>query len=251
MRTQLALAIAQGRSVALWARDNHVPRSTAYRWASQSEVRSTVESCRRRARDRALGRMAMRAQRECEQIVKLAACAKSESVKLRALRAILAGVISRAKFSDLRRRMAAIEQELHERRESVVHSDAMFTSGQTLENPKKAPLCLIFSQAQDAFSGGDRAPHLVSPSRHSIGKARFRRAKKRRGARAPANARQILPVFTIRSENMVSARVDRRQTSLGAQMYACCPLHKPFGPVWPSQRRRCGIAILTCGGSGI
>src|SRR5580704_10258320 len=112
---QLAMAIAQGRSVALWARDNQVPRSTAYRWASQPELRATVKSCRRRARDRALGRMAMQAQRASDQIAKLAAGAESESVKLRALRSILAGVISVSKFSDLRRRLAAIEQELHER----------------------------------------------------------------------------------------------------------------------------------------
>jgi hypothetical protein len=134
MKTQLALAIAQGRSVALWARANQVPRSTAYRWASQPALRATVESCRRRARDRALGRMAMQAQRECEQIVKLAAGAQSESVKLRALRAILAGVVSVSKLSDLRRRMAAVEQELHERTDnarSVVPSDALFTSGHT------------------------------------------------------------------------------------------------------------------------
>jgi hypothetical protein len=33
-KTRLALAIAQGKSVAAWARDNQVPRGTAYRWAS-------------------------------------------------------------------------------------------------------------------------------------------------------------------------------------------------------------------------
>jgi hypothetical protein len=33
-------------------------------------------------------------------------------------------------------------------RESVVPSDAVFISGHTLENPKNAPLCLTFSQAQ-------------------------------------------------------------------------------------------------------
>jgi hypothetical protein len=147
IKTQLALAIAQGTSVALWARANQVPRSTAYRWASQPELRVTVESCRRRARDRALGRMAMRAQRVSEQIVKLAACAESESVELRALRAILAGAISVAKFSELQRRMAAIEQQLHERTDIRV-SDAMFTSGHTLEKPKKrATLSHFFSGA--------------------------------------------------------------------------------------------------------
>jgi hypothetical protein len=46
-------------------------------------------------------------------------------------------------------------------RHSVVFRDAVFTSGHTLEKPKKAPLCLTFSHAQDAFQGGDRAPHLV------------------------------------------------------------------------------------------
>src|SRR5580692_11531004 len=101
-KSQLALAIAQGRSVALWARDNQVPRSTAYLWAGQPELRATVESCRRRARDRALGRMARRAHRATEQIANLARGAESESVKLRALRSILADVISVSKFSDLR-----------------------------------------------------------------------------------------------------------------------------------------------------
>ena len=52
-KTQLALAIAQGTSVALWARANQVARSTAYRWASQPELRATAESCRWRVRDRA------------------------------------------------------------------------------------------------------------------------------------------------------------------------------------------------------
>ena len=119
MKTQLALAIAQGRSVALWARDNQVPRRTAYRWASQPDLRATVESCRRRARDRALGRMAMQARRASDQTAKVAAAAESESVKLRALRSILADVISVSKFSDLRRRMAAIEQEIHERTDNA------------------------------------------------------------------------------------------------------------------------------------
>jgi hypothetical protein len=111
-KAQLALAIARGRSVALWARDNQVPRSTAYRWAGEPEVQATVESCRRHARDWALGRMARSARRATEQIAKLAAGAESESVRLRALRSILADVISVSKCSNLRRRMAAIEQEL-------------------------------------------------------------------------------------------------------------------------------------------
>jgi hypothetical protein len=43
--------------------------------------------------------------------------------------------------------MAAIEQEL-----------------MRFKNPKKAPLCLTLSHAQDAFQGGDRTPHLLPSS---------------------------------------------------------------------------------------
>jgi hypothetical protein len=68
-----------------------------------------------------------------------------------------------SKFADLRRRMAAIERELHARidnAKSVVASDACSLVDMRLKNPKNAPLCLTFSQAQDVLQGGDRAPHL-------------------------------------------------------------------------------------------
>jgi hypothetical protein len=108
----LALAIAQGRSVAVWARDNHVPRSTAYRWAGQPEVRASAESRRRRARNRALGRMARRGYCASYGVATLAECAGSESVRLRALRSIFSGAIAMSKFRVLKRRMSAIKQEL-------------------------------------------------------------------------------------------------------------------------------------------
>jgi hypothetical protein len=115
LEIQLAFAIAEGKSVAVWARENHVPRSTAYRWAGKPDLRASVESCRRRARDCALRRIARRARSASDQIAKLAAGAGSESVRLRALRSSLADAITVSKLSDLKRRIAAIEQELHER----------------------------------------------------------------------------------------------------------------------------------------
>jgi hypothetical protein len=115
----LALAIAQGRSVALWARDNLVPRSTAYRWACQPEVRASAESCRRRAQDRALGRMANRAYWACYRVATLARDAESESVRLRALRSVLSGANAVSKFPVLKRRLAAINEELDESTENA------------------------------------------------------------------------------------------------------------------------------------
>jgi hypothetical protein len=52
---QLAMAIAQGKSITEWARQNGAPWRTAQRWASEPDVRRHVEDWRRRILDRALG----------------------------------------------------------------------------------------------------------------------------------------------------------------------------------------------------
>jgi len=114
-KTQLALALAQGVTVAAWARGNRVPRRTAYRWAADPNVRATAESCRRHALDRAVGRMATRATWAVDQIVALGASAESESVKLRALRAVLSDMMKVSEFSALEVRMTEIEEELRVR----------------------------------------------------------------------------------------------------------------------------------------
>ena len=84
-KTELAVAIAQGKSVDLWARVNHVPRSTAYRWAGHPDVQATSEACRRCAENRALRKMANRAYWASYHVAALARDAESEHVQLRAL----------------------------------------------------------------------------------------------------------------------------------------------------------------------
>ena len=144
-KARLALALVQGRSVAAWAHENHVPRSTAYRWAGQPDVQAAAESSRRRACNRVLGRLARRAYCECYQVAKLAECAESESVRLRALRSIF-DVISVSKFAELRRRMAAIEEGLRDRTDIA---DLSCTSGpctvvdRRLKNSETRPDSLI------------------------------------------------------------------------------------------------------------
>jgi hypothetical protein len=112
-KTRLALAIARGESVAAWARQNEVPRRTAFRWARDTKVRRAVEVWRRRALDRAIGRMASRAAKAADGIARLGEGAESESVQLRAWRAILADQMAVSKFSDLEYRMTEIEEQLH------------------------------------------------------------------------------------------------------------------------------------------
>ena len=83
---QLAMAVAQGKSVAEWARKNGVPRRTAQRWANEPDVPRQVEEWRRRILDRALGYMAGRSMWAVKGIATLGEAAESESVQLRARR---------------------------------------------------------------------------------------------------------------------------------------------------------------------
>jgi hypothetical protein len=114
-KTSLALAIARGQSIDAWAKKNDVARSTAFRWASDPKVRREVEATRRRALGRAIGRLSSVAMKAANGIVTLAKGADSESVQLRAWRAILADQMAVSKFSDLEYRMAEIEEQLSER----------------------------------------------------------------------------------------------------------------------------------------
>jgi hypothetical protein len=110
-KTRLALAIARGESVAEWARRNNVPRRSAFRWASDPKVRRSVESWRRRALDRAIGRMAGLALKAANGIARLADGAESESVQLRSWRAILADQMAVSKFSNLEQRIVELEEQ--------------------------------------------------------------------------------------------------------------------------------------------
>jgi len=114
-KIQLAAAIAEGQSVAAWSRNNGVPRSTAYDWASEPGVRRTVEACRRRTLDRAIGRMTNHTLWACDRIAELAKTGEPHhSVQLRALQSIFAEVIAVAKFSNLEHRVAEIEEDYRE-----------------------------------------------------------------------------------------------------------------------------------------
>jgi hypothetical protein len=111
----LAHAIARGEAIIAWARENGVRERTAYRWAADPEVRREAEAERRRALDRAIGRLAGLAMEAADGIAKLAQDAQSESVQLRAWRAILTDQMAVARFSDLEQRMVEIEEQLRDR----------------------------------------------------------------------------------------------------------------------------------------
>jgi hypothetical protein len=114
-RDELAFAIAQGKSITMWAHEHQVPRSTAYHWANKPEVRRLVADCRRRCLDRALAWMAGRSLWAVKRITKLGEAAESESVQLKALRAVLSDQMAVAKHADFEYRMSEIEEEIRVR----------------------------------------------------------------------------------------------------------------------------------------
>lgn len=114
-KINLALAVAEGESIAAWARQNGVPERTAQRWAQDRNVRREVDACRRRALNQAIGRMTGMSMNAVDEIITLAKEADSESVQLRAWRGVLADLMSVSKFSVLEYRMTEIEEQVFER----------------------------------------------------------------------------------------------------------------------------------------
>jgi hypothetical protein len=118
-KTQLALAIAQGVSVAKWARTNGVPRRTAFQWAKDPEVRKVVQGCRRRVIDQAVGQMTKLSTRAVHTIGWLSEEGDSHAIRLKASRAVLSDMIKVSKFSGLEERMTEIEDKLDKRDAAV------------------------------------------------------------------------------------------------------------------------------------
>jgi hypothetical protein len=85
-KINLAASVAEGESIAEWARENGVPVRTAQRWAQDRNVRREVDACRRRALNQAVGRLTHMSRNAIDGIVHLAKEADSESVQLRAWR---------------------------------------------------------------------------------------------------------------------------------------------------------------------
>ena len=106
-----AAALAAGKSCAEWASANAVSERTAQRWASEPGVRAEVEAFRRGNLDQAVNRMSGRAVWVTDQIAELAEKARSESVRLAALRSMLSDMMAVADFAGLEERIARLEDQ--------------------------------------------------------------------------------------------------------------------------------------------
>jgi hypothetical protein len=122
-KTQLALALLRGISIAEWASAAGVPAPTAYRWARDPDVRKTVESCRRRSIDQAVGQMTRNSKRSVGTIVKIAKRGDSHAIRLRAARAILSEMMPAFRYAGLEERMSELERQFEQSQAGVAGSD--------------------------------------------------------------------------------------------------------------------------------
>ena len=89
-----------------------MPRNRAYRWAKDPSVRKAAESYRRRTIDQAVGKMTKHTNRAVDIIFTIANEAESDSVRLRAARAIFSDMMAVSEHSGLEVRMTEIEEQL-------------------------------------------------------------------------------------------------------------------------------------------
>ena len=109
-KAALALAIAAGGTVRAWAKQHDVPERTAYTWARSPEVQKQVRRIRRRAIDRAIGRLSQHAAAAADQIARLAKDALSEAVRFQAARAVLADLMTVSNYAALEERITELER---------------------------------------------------------------------------------------------------------------------------------------------
>ena len=114
-KSQLAVAIAQGTSVAKWARATRCPNGRPTGGPTSPKVRAEVESI---AAAPSIGRSAGWPSVPPGPSMgssTLGENAESESVKLSALRAVLSDMMAVSKFAGLEDRVTEIEEQLHAR----------------------------------------------------------------------------------------------------------------------------------------
>ena len=109
---QLALAVAAGMKIRDWCEDNHVPVRTAYHWYKKDQFKQLVNEYRRRAVDRAIGKMAKNLAKAVSTIVRLIEEGQNDNVKLSAAKTLIDKLIDVESHSELKTELQQINERL-------------------------------------------------------------------------------------------------------------------------------------------
>jgi hypothetical protein len=118
LMNRCALAVAGGSSIGRWATENGVHPRTAYEWNRKRDFKELVAKFRRRYTDRAIGVMTKELTASIRELARLRDQSPIDTVRLNASRAILDELRQMSQHAANERRLAEIEAELKELRES-------------------------------------------------------------------------------------------------------------------------------------
>jgi hypothetical protein len=121
-KSQLALWVAAGGKVSAWCKANGFARTTGYKWYAQPEFRRMVEEYRRRAVDRAIGKMARSLGKAVAKIVELIEQAQTDAVKLAAAKALVEKLIDVQDHAELQADLRRLEERLAAAEEGRRHA---------------------------------------------------------------------------------------------------------------------------------
>jgi hypothetical protein len=109
-KESLALEVACGRSLRLWAKRNGVDVQVAYGWSLTNAFRALVHVARLRVADRIVGTLLRSAQRAIKQLVRLCTEGESDAIQLSASSKLVDFWLVVSKEFHLEDRMQAMEE---------------------------------------------------------------------------------------------------------------------------------------------
>jgi hypothetical protein len=109
---RFALWVAGGGKVSAWCKEHGVSAKTGYRWYKDDECQRMVEEYRRRAVDRAIGRMARSLGKAVEKIVDLISNGQTDAVKLSAAKALVEKLIDVQNHAELKSDLRRLDDRL-------------------------------------------------------------------------------------------------------------------------------------------
>jgi hypothetical protein len=111
----LALAVAKGIPVKVFAAEHDLPLSTAYEWSRSEDFRAKVHEIRREVVDGISGGLTASGRTALNTLTRIARSGKTEGARLMASKTILDQMIVVANWSDVLRRLEALEAKERER----------------------------------------------------------------------------------------------------------------------------------------
>ena len=139
----LSRAVARGRTIGAWARQNDVFPETAQQWSELPEFQEMLDMYRLRHAERLVGKIGRRAERAIDRLVELSELINKPSVSLGATKAIIEKwivltdhFIQAWKFQDLTMRVKALSEK-RKGQSSVVGGQS--SVGRTSTSPYPGP----------------------------------------------------------------------------------------------------------------